>query len=54
MHWSAVRINNNRLSIGDAAVGGGEHEDDLFVLVYLVEKAVGADSIAPGVWIEAF
>ena len=38
--------------ICDAAVGGCEHEDGFFVFFYFVEKAVGADSIAPGVWIE--
>ena len=38
--------------ICDAAVGGCEHEDDFFVIIYFTKKAVSADSIAPGVWIE--
>ena len=34
-------------------MGGGEHEDYFLVIIDFIEKAVGANSIAPSVWIEA-
>jgi hypothetical protein len=41
------------LSVGNAAVGSGNHKDDLFVVIDFVEKTPGANSISPSFGIEA-
>lgn len=37
-----------RLSVGAAAVFGGDHKDDLFFFMDIVEKAPGPDAVSKG------
>jgi len=50
-----LRFNNldGKLSVGCAAVGGGDHEDNFLFIINFIEKAPGGNSITPGVGVEA-